>query len=1335
MTDSDGTASALIRVAPPEKFNFNQPASWHQWYKRFERYLAVSGLSSKTDKEKIDILLYIMGEESEEVLIQFPIVPATFTQMVKRFEDYFIPRRNVIFERFQFNSRVQKPGESADSFITSLHHLAEHCEFSVLKESLIRDRIVVGMLDKKTSERLQLQATLTLAEAVIAAKQAELQAQQSAIIRQETLSGQVNAVLSKKKFSQDKHWSSKKKKVPEICSYCGLQFHIREKCPAKNSKCRSCQKKGHWDKVCHSKTTAIQKTVKNVNVEECNETNELFLGQIKLNNQNQWTVDIAVKELQITTPFLVDTGADVICIPQRILPQEFSNKCSPCNEIISGPVGKGINVLGKIQLTLEYCHKVCCMSVFIIKDLTLPILGRPGILKLDIINFSNNNLELAKADFINSVVVSHSKINILHEYPDVFKEIGVFKDEISIKLKEDAKPFVQASPRVVPIPLLPKLKYQLDKLLKLNIIESVEVHTDWVAPIVVVPKGDTVRICGDYTKLNNYVLRSHYPLPKVETSLSQLKGSKYFSKLDANSGFYQIRLDKESQRLTTFITPFGRFMFKRLPFGISCAPEYFSLKFSRLFSEITGVLIHVDDLLIHARTIEEHDKILKRVLTRLQEEGITLNASKCAIGVQKVTFLGHIVSTKGVEVDPRRVEAITKYPDPTCKREVQQLLGMINFASRYILNKSEILEPISSLLKNDVSFIWDKPQKEAFRKIKQQLTEAPCLAFFDPSKNVIVSADASSYGIGCALMQEADGIKQLVAYGSRTLTSTESRYAQIEKESLALTWACERFQEYVVGIPITLETDHKPLIQVLQTKNLDSLTPRLQRFRMRLMRYDYRILYTPGDKLVVADALSRNPLNDKPVSDELSSETEAYVKLIVKTLPVKNQFLQKIISEQSADSVCQILKEYTLSGWPEKAKLSVELIPYYQYRDDISFVENLLLKDSRIIIPNSLQLEVLNFIHMGHLGIVKCRERAKVSVWWIGLSTQLANLIRSCPNCVEERSNTKEPFIKDTPPVRPWQIVATDLFKYKIWYLIVTDYYSRFFEIVPLTRLTELDVIAEMKTIFARHGIPDVVRSDNGPQFQRAFKNFANEYQFKHITSSPYYPQSNGAVEAAVKVAKNLLKKNSDINLALLSYRSTPLECGFSPAELLFSRKVKSLVPMLESQLEKIVDARKTFSAIEGKRKEKQRKNYNVRHRVKELSKLQIGDSVWVIDLRVYGKIIEKGEEPRSYLVQTSRGSLCRRNRWMLVPASYYTDRYMSHNEIVPSLISDDSNNSKKSESAQSVNNQDIAASPPRRVTETESVLEQNCEEERSTDVKQKRERKKPIWMKDYVTS
>jgi len=311
------------------------------------------------------------------------------------------------------------------------------------------------------------------------------------------------------------------------------------------------------------------------------------------------------------------------------------------------------------------------------------------------------------------------------------------------------------------------------------------------------------------------------------------------------------------------------------------------------------------------------------------------------------------------------------------------------------------------------------------------------------------------------------------------------------------------------------------------------------------------------------------------------------------------------------------------------------------------------LYNTRLIIPSSLQAEILSKIHSGHLGINRCREMAKQSVWWPGISNQLKTLVENCPNCIEQRKNIKEPLIKENFPERPWQKIAMDLFKFQNkWYLIITDYYSRYFEILSLKSLTEKIVIGKCKKVFARFGIPEIVRTDPGTQFSADFKQFARDFDFRHITSSPKYSQSNGEVESAVKVAKMILKKCKDVNKGLLSYRSTPLSCGYSPAELMFSRKIRSLVPMLPTRLGTFIK-HKELTKIEKINKDKQESDYNKRHRVKKLSQLSVGAIVWITDKRVYGKVVEIDKKLNSYIIKTENGRMIRRNRWHLIYTPY----------------------------------------------------------------------------------
>lgn len=1359
-------AGVFSNVPAPEAFNFNEPDSWPIWSKRFERYISVGGFAEKTDQEKVNMLLYIMGQDSETILLQFDNKPETLEDTLNAFKSYFAPRENTIFERFKFNSRKQAPGESVDSFISDLHLLAQKCKFGDLKEEMIRDRIVVGMTDIRTSENMQLKSDLTLKLATEMARLAERQHKENQVIRnndQTVNFMQGNAKTSRGKPFQSSFKSSRTMEIGKQCYFCGKQYHAREVCPAKNAICRSCGIRGHFQISCKSAKSSGGETsfnshknkfdngnskINNVNVEQCDEqpikfdSFDAYLSRIICHDSIpslEWCINCFVEELDKDILFLIDTGACDVYIPDHKVPIHVLKRLDK-NCTAYGPDGAQLIVLGKIKLNICYRDISALCLVYVIKNLQFPLLGRKAIQQFKIIDPPISSK-------INNVSSSVNKSNLRQMFPKLFKEIGEFRDEVSIKLKKDAVPFVQSVPRPVPFPYMTKLKNEIDRLIKLKIIEQISEVTEWVSPIVVVPKGkDEIRLCGDYTKLNEAVMRPNFPIPKIESILANLNNSKYFSKIDCNKGFYQIKLDEESQKLTCFISPYGRYIFKRLPFGISCAPEAFVYKYKKVLEGIPNIVSHMDDLLVYANTEEEHNRILFQVLQRMVDEGITINEEKSIFGVREIKFLGLMLSENGISVDPERIEAIKKFPTPENKSQLQRFLGIINFTNKFIEGRSEMLEPLYSLLKNDVPYAWTEIQNESFKKIKLAICQAPTLAYYDPSKKIIISSDASSYGLGSCLMQEdCKGNREIVSYVSRTLTSTEKHYAQIEREALSLTWAAEKFSEFITGIPVVLETDHKPLVQLLQTKNIDTLTPRLQRFRMRLMRFDYKVTYVPGKTLVIADALSRSPIPHGCDTEELNLDIKAFVNHIVSNIPIEDPYLEKIKDEQSKDRVCSTLKMFTIDGWPARNKIPDFMAPYYQHRNDISFSENLLLYGHRIIIPTNLQKEILECIHSGHQGITKCRRRAQSCVWWIGLSTQIENVVKCCPKCIEESSNHKETFLKEDLPTRPMQKIAVDLYKQEKWFVIITDYFSRFFEIYELKSMTTKEIISKVKDYFSKYGLCNILRSDNGGQFNNEFKQFAREFNFIHETSSPYYSQSNGAIEAAVKTAKRLLKMNKDISLALLNYRSTPLANGFSPAELMMGRKFKTLVPVLPSKLE-VVNSASIVNA-ESKIKEKTMENYNKRHRTKDLDELKEGDTVWIIDLRVYGVVQQKLPQPRSYMIKTSRGTY-RRNRWHLVPAPYHNVQssecgpasmgaeFSQNNDLLTSAYRTVDNNpvdvtetcdSDSSYASVDEISNESQQSSTNVESRTSSEFEQNSNVRTSSRI-----RKPPIWMADY---
>ena len=460
----------------------------------------------------------------------------------------------------------------------------------------------------------------------------------------------------------------------------------------------------------------------------------------------------------------------------------------------------------------------------------------------------------------------------------------------------------------------------------------------------------------------------------------------------------------------------------------------------KILSGLDGVLCQMDDILIHTKDEQSHKQKVKEVLERLIEAGITLNEDKCEFFKQKITFLGHVIDHQGVQADPDKISAIQDFPTPKDTKELKRFFGMVNYLGKFQPKLAEDTAFLRQLLQKDVDWLWDAQLEGDYAKVKEKLSSAPVLSHFSLNAETWLSTDASSYGLGAALLQMTeDGLKP-VAFASRALTDAEQRYAQIEKEALAICWAAEKFYYYLAGRYFHVETDHKPLVSVMSEKELAKLPLRVQRFRLRMMKFSYDVTYTPGEKLVLADALSRAPVQKQV------SEIEPYlIGEMVRDLPISPSRMRKLKEDLANDMVsCQLIS-FIQTEWPHYQKCPSFVRNYYTHKDRLTVVDDLLFYDNRLFIPLLERQKVLEEIHRGHLGETKCLNRAREVLWWPGLTKDIREMVKTCPVCLKHRKISKEPMISTPFPDRPWWRLGMDLcFKDDDEYLVVMDYYSRY---------------------------------------------------------------------------------------------------------------------------------------------------------------------------------------------------------------------------------------------------------------------------------------------------
>lgn len=1205
--------NSLARVPEAMKFEGNLAENFKRFKKQFEIFMIATGNNTKTDQVKVAILLNVMGEEAVDIYQNLAIEKEDqdkYDEVIKAFEKYLIPKRNVTYERFVFNNRNQKEGEPFDSFLQEIKNLIKTCEYGDQQEEILKDRIVIGIADKKIQEKLLYFDDLKLQKCVDICRSSEVTKEQLKVLQEQDI---VNMVKKHKSYgTRNKQSVTPGKAKITDCRSCGGEHEINN-CPAYGKKCSKCGKLNHFRRKCYKNTRQLNQ------MEQQEDTGGLCVETVKVNSQLRrvdatcWLEVVRVNGMEVR--FKVDTGAEVNIIPLRVIEKMgCSKEVKKTNVVLEAFGGFKIKPVGKVELWCE----------------TRALLGLDTSMKLGIL--SKN-----KVGVITKYI---DKDSVVNNNLDLFTGIGKFKNKCTIQIRDNVLP-VARPPRRVPNSLKEKLMNHLHKLESDGIIAKENGAVEWASNLVVVEKPDgSLRVCLDPSELNKALKREYWLIPKIEEICTNLRGKSWFTLLDFKDGFYHVELDSASAKLCTFSTPFGYYKFLRLPFGLSIAPEFFQKVNVQNFGDIGGVMIYFDDLLIAASNEEEHDKILNKVLERARELNVKFNKSKLQFKVNEVKYVGHVFSKEGYKIDRSRIESIQNFKNPTNKKELQRLLGMVNYFRSFIPNLSELTAQIREILKKESEFIWGKTQMDTLEKIKKILTETPVLANFNDNKMIEIHTDASKNGLGCCLLQEG----RPVSYASRSLTAAEQKYAQIEKEYLAIAFAVKKFHYLIYGRNIKICTDHKPLIAIHSKCINDIVSPKLQRIKLKLIRYNLTLEFVPGKLLHVADMLSRDFLRCNTEDDPTMLEIVHNVHSIINISEEKKRQFQ-IATE--ADFELSEIKKFIQLGWPNKInKVQNCVRQYYMLRNDIHIVDNLVFFKNRLIVPTELRQDMIKLLHdEGHFGVTKTRARAKDSLYWGSINEDILKYVKKCKICERYKvSKTKEPMICHPIPNRPFAKIAADICEFgNDNYWVIVDYYSKWLEILKIRNKTAEELIKKFKNCFSTHGIPDEMVSDNMPFNSFSFNEFAIKYGIKVTTSSPRYPKSNGQAESGVKIAKQFLRKGCDLDISLLNYRNTEIVgVGLSPAQLLMGRKLKTKLPVTNISLnpENIVNVYNKLLNKQSNAKKYYDRNCKVGNEFSSGESVTMQrDKVWVP-----AEINRPANTPRSYIVRDEEGKEYRRN-------------------------------------------------------------------------------------------
>lgn len=467
------------------------------------------------------------------------------------------------------------------------------------------------------------------------------------------------------------------------------------------------------------------------------------------------------------------------------------------------------------------------------------------------------------------------EIPVVNQFEDVFPEelprLPPDREiEFTIDLAPGTAPISKAPYRMAPVEMK-ELATQLQELLDKGVIRPSV--SPWGAPVLFVKKKDgSMRLCIDYRELNKMTIKNKYHLPRIDDLFDQLKGAAYFSKIDLRSGYHQLKIKPEDVSKTAFRTRYGHYEFLVMPFGLTNAPAAFMDLMNRVFKKYLDkfVIVFIDDILIYSKSQEEHAEHLRLVLETLRKERLYAKFSKCEFWLSKVQFLGHIVSSEGIFVDPAKVEAVANWERPKTPTEVISFLGLAGYYRRFVKDFSKIATPLTKLTRKNEKFEWTPKCEESFQELKRLLTSAPVLTLPDDTGNFVIYSDASHKGLGCVLMRHG----KVIAYASRQLKDYEVRYPTHDLELAAIVFALKIWRHYLYGKKCEIYTDHKSLKYIFTQKELNM---RQRRWVELIKDYDCSINYHPGKANVVADALSRKERLHLVVSSkELIKEIERF---------------------------------------------------------------------------------------------------------------------------------------------------------------------------------------------------------------------------------------------------------------------------------------------------------------------------------------------------------------------------------------------------------------------------------------------------------------------------